>query len=522
MSFVSTYSRNMYLFFLMFIAVGLSLSKPLITLGELCIGLLWLLEGNHLEKIKRFFKNRTALVLSSVYLLTLLGLLNTTNFDFAFDDIRRKLPLLILPFLIVGFKPLTNKEFRLIFSVYVGGVIAASFWSVFVMLGGLNEVIVDKRDLSRFNSHIRFGLEVSLAIFGTLYYAVKAKNKKQKIRWILSFAWLVGFLFLLNLITGIVVTAFTFMVLIFYYGTKHHNIMVKLSAVIVVFVIVVSLVFYVKSCHQEYLSFHDVEVLPIQEYSPKGEKLFHDTISSNSFRMENGNYIYRNIANKEIEQAWNQRSKINFDGFDNKGQQIRFTILRFITSQGKLKTEEAINELTSEEIKAIENGVSNFRYLDMNGIELRLHKIFWELEMYNKYNVADGHSVMLRWVYWQSAYNIIKENSLFGVGTGDVQDAFNQKHEETSVISEKYWRRAHNQYLTYFVSFGILGGIYFIIFLLYPIVVLKQYRDYIYICFISISMLSMLTEDTLETQVGITFFAYFNTLLIFKKRKSSF
>lgn len=522
MSFVSTYSRNMYLFFLMFIAVGLSLSKPLITLGELCIGFLWLLEGNHLEKIKRFFKNRTALILSSVYLLTLLGLINTTNFDFAFDDIRRKLPLFILPFLIVSFKPLTNKEFRLIFSVYVGGVITASLWSIFVMLGGLNEVIIDKRDLSRFNSHIRFGLEVSLAIFGTLYYTIKAKNKKQKIRWILSFVWLASFLFLLNLITGITVTAFTFMVLIFYYGIKHHKITVKLSAVAVVVVILVSLVLYIKSCHKEHLSFNNVEVLPIQEYSPNGEKLFHDTISPNSFQLENGNYIYRNIANKEIEKAWNEVSKINFNEVDLKGQEIRVTLLRFITSQGKLKTEQAINELKPEEIKAIENGISNYRYLDMNGIELRLHKIFWELEMYNKYNVADGHSVMLRWVYWQSAYNIIKENSLFGVGTGDVQDAFNQKHEERDIISEKYWRRAHNQYLTYFVSFGILGGIYFLIFLLYPTVVLKQYRDYLYLCFISISMLSMLTEDTLETQVGITFFAYFNTLLIFKKRKSSF
>lgn len=522
MSFVSTYSRNMYLFFLMFIAVGLSLSKPLITLGELCIGFLWLLEGNHLEKIKRFFKNRTALILSSVYLLTLLGLLNTTNFDFAVDDIRRKFPLFVLPFLIVSFKPLTNKEFRLIFSVYVGGVITASLWSVFVMLGGLNESIIDKRDLSRFTSHIRFGLEVSLAIFGAFYYTIKTTDKKQKIRWILSFGWLVAFLFLLNLITGIAVTAITIILLVFYYGIRYNKIIVKLSAVTVVIVISVSLVLYIKSCYQEYLSFNDVEVLPIQEYSPKGEKLFHDTISSNSFRMENGNYIYRNIANQEIEQAWNQRSKINFNGFDNKGQQIRFTILRFITSQGKLKTEEAINELTPEEIKAIENGVSNFRYLDMNGIELRLHKIFWEIEMYNKYNVADGHSVMLRWVYWHTAINIVKDNMFVGVGTGDVQDAFNKKHEERDIISEKYWRRAHNQYLTYFVSFGILGGIYFLIFLFYPIVVLKQYRDYLYLCFISISMLSMLTEDTLETQVGITFFAYFNTLLIFKKRKSSF
>lgn len=522
MSIVSTYSRNMYLFFLMFIAVGLSLSKPLITLGELCIGLLWLVEGNHLDKIKRFLKNRTALILSAVYLLTLLGLINTTNFDFAFDDIRRKLPLFILPFLIIGFNPLTNKEFRLIFSVYVGGVIVASLWSVFVMLGGLNEVIIDKRDLSRFNSHIRFGMEVSLAIFGALYYSIKTKNKKQQIRWLLSFVWLLSFLFLLNLITGIVVTAFTFLVLVFYYGIKNYKNTVKLTAVIAVIAIVASLVLYVKSCYKEYLSFNDVEALPMHEYSPKGEKLFHDTISANSFRMENGNYIYRNIANKEIEHAWNQKSKINFNEFDYKGQQIRFTLLRFITSQGKLKTEEAIKELSPEEIKAIESGISNYRYLDMNGIELRLHKIFWEIEMYNKYNVADGHSVMLRWVYWQSAYHIIKENSFFGVGTGDVQDAFNQQHQKVGIISEKYWRRAHNQYLTYFVSFGILGGTFFLIFLFYPIVVLKQYQDYFYLCFISISMLSMLTEDTLETQVGITFFAFFNTLLIFKQRKADF
>lgn len=522
MIFVSTYLRNMFLFFLMFIAVGLSLSKPLITLGELCIGALWLLEGNHLEKIKRFFSNKTALILSSIYLLTLLGLINTSNFDFAIDDIRRKLPLFILPFLIFSFKPLTNKEFRLIFSVYVGGVIVASFWSVFVMLGGLNEVIVDKRDLSRFTSHIRFGLEVALAIFGAFYYAIKTTDKKQKIRWILSFIWLVAFLFIINLITGIVVTAFTSILLAFYYGIKHPKIGIKFASIIVVSGIVMSIVFYVKSCYQDYQSFQDVEVLPMHKYSPKGEKLFHDTISSNSFRMENGNYIYRNIANKEIEKAWNQRSKINFNGFDLKDQEIRFTILRFVTSQGKMKTEEAINELTAEEIMAIENGVSNCRYLDMNGIELRLHKIFWELEMYNKYNVADGHSVMLRWVYWQTAFNIIKDNMIFGVGTGDVQDAFDEKHQKSSIISEKYWRRSHNQYITYFVTFGVLGGCYFLFFLLYPIVKLKQYQDYLYLCFISIIMFSMLTEDTLETQVGITFFAYFNTLLISKKIKNNF
>ena len=118
----------------------------------------------------------------------------------------------------------------------------------------------------------------------------------------------------------------------------------------------------------------------------------------------------------------------------------------------------------------------------------------------------------------ETGFEIIKEHPIIGVGTGDVQDVFNEKHQADGIVSEKYWRRAHNQYLTYFITYGIIGGIYFLFFLFYPIVKQNRTNDLLYVSFFSIMLLSMLTEDTLETQVGITFFAFFNTLLILKKQ----
>jgi hypothetical protein len=82
------------------------------------------------------------------------------------------------------------------------------------------------------------------------------------------------------------------------------------------------------------------------------------------------------------------------------------------------------------------------------------------------------------------------------------------------------WRlRSHNQFLAIGTAFGIIGLIWFLIALFYPLF-LKEYRiDYFYFLFIVIAVLSMLTEDTLESQAGVTFFAFFNSLFLFQKPK---
>ena len=85
----------------------------------------------------------------------------------------------------------------------------------------------------------------------------------------------------------------------------------------------------------------------------------------------------------------------------------------------------------------------------------------------------------------------------------------NQYHEDNSLLLPQYRLRAHNQYITYLVTFGFLGIIIFGFSLIYPFLKNKMYNDYFYMAFFSIILLSMLTEDTLETQIGITFFCFF-------------
>ena len=146
----------------------------------------------------------------------------------------------------------------------------------------------------------------------------------------------------------------------------------------------------------------------------------------------------------------------------------------------------------------------------------RMQEIFWELNIYLKGGNPSGYSVAQRFEFWKAAIGIIKENFFIGVGTGDVEKAFDEQYEKINSPLTQEWRlRSHNQFLAIGTAFGVIGILWFLIALFYPLLSLKNYKDYFYLTFFIISFLSMLTEDTLETQVGITFFAFFNSLFLF-------
>ena len=113
-------------------------------------------------------------------------------------------------------------------------------------------------------------------------------------------------------------------------------------------------------------------------------------------------------------------------------------------------------------------------------------------------------------------------NLLFGVGVGDVRVAFDRQYEIMNTQLKPEFRfRAHNQYLTFFITFGVIGGIWFILTLVYPLF-LKKHHTYLYIVFFAIMALSFVSEDTLETQAGVTLFAVMNSLLLFSRPHERF
>jgi hypothetical protein len=69
------------------------------------------------------------------------------------------------------------------------------------------------------------------------------------------------------------------------------------------------------------------------------------------------------------------------------------------------------------------------------------------------------------------------------------------------------------------VAFGIGGIVFFICWLIIPPLYTRGFRDYYFMAFFCIMIASMLTDDTLRTQAGINFMAFFGALLLFGREK---
>jgi hypothetical protein len=64
----------------------------------------------------------------------------------------------------------------------------------------------------------------------------------------------------------------------------------------------------------------------------------------------------------------------------------------------------------------------------------------------------------------------------------------------------------------------LAGLLWFLLSLVLPPLMLNKYSDFFYLSFFIIITLSMLTEDTLETQAGVTIYAFFSSFYLFLKK----
>ena len=290
-------------------------------------------------------------------------------------------------------------------------------------------------------------------------------------------------------------------------------------------VCLVSFIIYL--IYKEVYSVKKVDFYTLAQYTPRGNKYENDTIYK---LTENGFPVKIYICETELRDSWNRRSIYKFDGIDKKGQQLKETLIRYLTSRGLRKDQDGIALLSGQDVKAIESGIANYYFIIKPGIFSRLYQIIWEYKTFRQTGYLNAFSVIQRYDFWKASAKIIKQHFLIGVGTGNMNIAFKKQYElmNTTLALNNRWR-SHNQYLSIFVDFGIIGFIWFLITLFYPLYILRktnkdvkyptfniQYSTILlYFSFLLIIILSMFTEDTLETQAGVTFFAFFNSLFLF-------
>ncbi len=507
-------SSFLYLFGTFLLAVSLPWSKFLMSNAEIILLLSWLLDKNLSEKIKNFLKNKTAVILSSVFILHLIGLAYTTDYNLGMEDVRKKIPLLLLPLIFSTSPPFSKKILERILSIFIISVLAASFVCFYILLGYSNKIILQPRDASVFISHIRFSLLMSFSVFLLGYFLFKEKTILIRSLSVIALLWLILFMFMMESETGLVCIGIATIILMIYGIFKLHNYFAK--------TVLAVLLLTTGSAIAELFYYANNKLPPgpaaeLPRFTKSGNVYSNDTLN---YENENGNKVWTSVCEKELQKEWEKRSNIKYDGRDLKGNELKYTLIRFLASKGIPKDSASLSALTGEEIRAVEKGIPNAEYMKILNPLARIQKIEWEFENYIRGGNPSGHSVVQRFEFWKAAIGIIKENLFFGVGTGDLDIAFADQYEKMNSPLTKEWRlRSHNQFLAITAAFGITGLLWFLFSLLYPVVKEKKVFNYFYITFFIIALLSFLTEDTLETQAGVTFFAFFNSLLLFCGKK---
>ena len=238
--------KRIYFFGLCVIAIGMPLSAFLMSVGQFILLGNWLLEGNLIKKTQLFWHNKIAVIVASVMVMHLLGLLYTNDIDYAFKDIRIKVPLLALPLFIATTPPLSKQLFNWLMAVFIASVVVGTFISMGVYFGIIHtkHPVENVHDISIFISHIRFSLMICLSVFISAYYFYTGTSLADKAASGIVIVWLFIFLTILNSLTGIVVLVVVTVIILLQHIFTTGGQLVRISAFTGLLAVLVMLYFY--------------------------------------------------------------------------------------------------------------------------------------------------------------------------------------------------------------------------------------------------------------------------------------
>ena len=131
-------------------------------------------------------------------------------------------------------------------------------------------------------------------------------------------------------------------------------------------------------------------------------------------------------------------------------------------------------------------------------------------------NISNGSTVARKEI-WITALDLITKKPLLGYGNGDVKEVLVKEYEKKELKEiAKHQLNAHNQFLQTTLSLGILGGLLLVFMIVVPFYYSIKNKDYLYLTFLLLIIINFFTESMLERQVGVVFYALFNSLFFVK------
>lgn len=509
------YHRWLYLAGLAGIAFGLPVNKVVISIGVIWVGVNWLWEGGFAEKFRLLKARNSVIILVSIFLLHVIGMLWAPDFKSALNDVRIKIPLLVLPLVIGTSQSLKKNDFEFILLMFIAGVAISTFRTWLISTAVIDKHISDLRQASDLVALIRLSLFSALSIFVLLRWIYR--NNTLWIRTVCAVLalWLIYFLIHMQSLTGLfaLITAGPVVAAVVAGANKKRKLIV---GVVIIMLPVASFAGY--SVYKAYRDFYSLRGNEIPKLYVKSATGIHYEHHLDIPIYENGNKVMVNVCWPDVMMEWTRRSKIPFHGgVDSNGGPIQYTIARYMASRNLLKDSAGVWLLSDAEIRAIENGVTNYRDAERNALERRAYQVFWEIYNYANGGDPSGSSVSMRLEVSGAAIHSIGNHPWIGTGTGSQKIAYNDYYEKSgSRLQEGWqWLHVHNQILAIAVTLGIPAALFFIFSLWWPAYSMRKMRSVLYLSFFLIALLSFLDDDTLETQQGVTFYAFFNALLLY-------
>ena len=466
------------------------------------------------------FKNPLFIIPASLYLIHIIGLLYSDDISYGIRDLRVKLPLLILPFVLTYLPKIDKKVFTKLLWLFVFSVLFSVVTSLFVYWKIVPVEFNDVRDITvsfiTRISHIRLSMSIVFAL-AILYYFSEKSNWKIRLYSIFISLFLLYFILVIQSITGLllilVVALFIFLRKAFQSNKTLHKTLYLIS----IGLAFVLLGYFSFSTINDYYRVDD-DISKLPHKTALGNNYFHDLEKSS---IENHHYVWINIAKDELRLAWNNKSHLDFDSRDSKNQELYMTLLRYMTSKGLKKDAEGFSFLSDNDITQIEQGVANAYWQNKPPVTKRIEAIIFEFDIYLNGGNPSGNSVTQRLEFWKAGWHVFLKHPWFGSGTGDINQSLQIEYNlMDSPLDSNHRLRCHNQYLTMAATFGIFGFVVFVVMVFYGLFKQENRSDFLYVVFTMISMLSFLTEDTLETQAGISFYSFFLVFLLLQKKPS--
>ncbi len=506
--------NNWFFITLLAFVIVLPLSQALVSILSGVVLFVALVEDNWKNKVQRFQKRKNLLFIPAIFIIYLISSVITGRNGNGWYDLQKTLFFIVLPLAFIFGKEINEKQKRFVFytfafSITVSTIVALIRWK---FAAGTENFSVHKIGLI---SHIRFSFQLILIIWFLVFILQTnfiSLKQSVKIGVILLTLYFLAFLFFQQSLTGLIALGASlvfYLVLLVFRLKKIYKIVFIVLAVLIVSI---PLLYVYQVVH----SFYDIEKVDensIAKQTKLGNTYKHDFQNP---MVENGNYVYLYVCEKEIREEWNKVSKFKYDSTGTNGYPVYSTLIRYLTSKGFTKDAEGVKALNQKDIQNVENGIANVIYQSRKySLYPRIYETVWEYYIYTHTGNVNYQSFSQRIEFAKAAISIIKENFWFGVGTGNWKEEFKKTYiANNPKLKENLYASSHNQYLNYMVKFGILGFMLIMFFLIYPVIKTCSYKDSLFLIFLVFMFFANFADSNLESHMGSSFFVFFYCLFL--------